>query len=120
MTPSCARLLPSTVRRDRVVQTAFRIRSRSMIGMVIAMLMASLTAGAALAGDQRDDRLTVHKMHRCAPGPVSTAGGNRNACRRVHLRTRERVAMARKGPQSASATRPYDFPNSYVLHGPHF
>jgi len=120
MTPACARSLSRTSRRDRLVETTFRIRLCGMIGMVIAMLLASITAEAALAGEQRDDRLAVHKMHRCAPGPVPTAGGNRNACRRVHLRTRERMAMARKGPQSAAAARPYDFPNSYVLHGPHF
>ena len=118
MTPSCARLLASTARRNCVIEPPVSVALRRMIGIVIALLMASLTAEAAVAGDLRDDRLPVHaKMQRCHR---SATDGGRNACRRVQLRTRERMAMARKGPQSAPAARPYDFPNSYVLHGPHF
>src|SRR5690349_1851393 len=72
-----------------------------LIIVAIAILMASLITEAGRARDLP-----------CEPGHHSARGRHHHAC--------VSRAMARKGPRSAAVTRPYDFPNSYVLHGPRF
>jgi hypothetical protein len=64
-----------------------------------AIMMASLIMEAGRARDLP-----------CAPGHHLARGHHHNAC--------VSRAMIRKDP--AAVTRPYDFPNSYVLHGPRF
>jgi hypothetical protein len=84
-----------------------------------AISMAWLMTAAASARDSRAEGSAASAMTQpCAPGDHAARPRNRHACKQVHLR--EHAAMVRKGRQSAAVTRPYDFPNSYVLHGPRF
>jgi len=80
-------------------------RRTSALGQLIivatAILMASLITEAGRA-----------RGLPCEPGHHSARGRHHNAC--------VSRAMARKGQRSAAVARPYDFPNSYVLHGPRF
>jgi hypothetical protein len=74
---------------------------RQLIIVVTAIVMASLRTEAVLARDAH-----------CTSGHHSARGRYHEAC--------DHAAMVRKGQRTAAVMRPYDFPNSYVLHGPRF
>jgi hypothetical protein len=72
----------------------------SLVMVATAMMIASVTKAA------------VARELACPSGQHLSRVRHHNMC--IH------TAMIRKGQRSAAIARPYDFPNSYVLHGPRF
>lgn len=98
---SNVRLIRGIDRKGCVSGRRVDVPLRRLIIVATAIAMASLIMEAGRARDLP-----------CAPGHHSERGRRHHAC--------EHAAMVRKGQRSAAVTRPYDFPNSYVLHGPRF